>query len=88
MAACMQHFAPCGLCEQAGSGWAVAAATNGTVNGTYRCGQVKFEFAKTAPPPFKGEVGRGMGALRRIYSPIPTPTLPLKGREYLEQVQT
>ena len=29
-----------------------------------------------------------MGALRRIYSPIPTPTLPLKGREYLEQVQT
>ena len=35
--------------------------------------------------PFKGEVGRGMGAKGRISSlpdyPIPTPTLPLKGRE-------
>ncbi len=35
--------------------------------------------------PFKGEVGRGMGAKGRISSrpdyPIPTPSLPLKGRE-------
>jgi hypothetical protein len=37
------------------------------------------------PSPFKGEVGRGMGAKGRISSlpdyPIPTPSLPLKGRE-------
>jgi hypothetical protein len=31
--------------------------------------------------PFKGKAGMGMGFVRRIANPIPTPTLPLKGRE-------
>jgi hypothetical protein len=31
--------------------------------------------------PFKGEVRRGMGSADAEFSPIPTPTLPLKGRE-------
>ena len=31
--------------------------------------------------PFKGEVGWGMGCLVRHLYPIPTPSLPLKGRE-------
>jgi hypothetical protein len=31
--------------------------------------------------PFKGEVRRGMGPESAEFSPIPTPTLPLKGRE-------
>src|SRR6185369_8435203 len=33
------------------------------------------------PSPFKGEDRRGMGVLQRRLYPIPTPTLPLKGRE-------
>jgi hypothetical protein len=33
------------------------------------------------PSPFKGEDRRGMGVLQRRLFPIPTPTLPLKGRE-------
>jgi hypothetical protein len=40
----------------------------------------------THPSPFKGEVRRGMGCLlsdaKYLISPIPTPTLPLKGREF------
>ena len=35
------------------------------------------------PSPFKGEDRRGMGVLLLLLSPIPTPTLPLKGRESL-----
>ena len=31
--------------------------------------------------PFKGEAGRGMGSESAEFFPIPSPTLPLKGRE-------
>jgi hypothetical protein len=31
--------------------------------------------------PFKGEAGWGMGHSRAYQQPIPTPALPLKGRE-------
>jgi hypothetical protein len=31
--------------------------------------------------PFKGEVRWGMGLISMKFNPIPTPTLPLKGRE-------
>ena len=31
--------------------------------------------------PFKGEVRRGMGSEAAEFTPIPSPTLPLKGRE-------
>ena len=31
--------------------------------------------------PFKGEVRRGMGSEAAVLTPIPSPSLPLKGRE-------
>ena len=43
--------------------------------------------ARTNPSPFKGEAGRGMGYSVQEFPlvagmyPIPTPALPLKGRE-------
>jgi hypothetical protein len=38
-------------------------------------------FRCLSSSPFKGEVRRGMGLFWRPCYPIPTPTLPLKGRE-------
>jgi hypothetical protein len=43
-----------------------------------------FQVAPHSSPPFKGGAGGGMGldAAATMTKPIPTPTLPLKGREY------
>ena len=41
----------------------------------------KAEVRSPGSSPFKGEVRRGMRSEAAEYAPIPTPTLPLKGRE-------
>jgi hypothetical protein len=54
------------------------------------CGPLPFEVATlssplqggaTQPSPFKGGAGGGMGLDATMTKPIPTTTLPLKGRE-------
>jgi hypothetical protein len=42
---------------------------------------ISTNLPQLRPSLFKGEDRRGMGMLRRQFNPIPTPTLPLKGRE-------
>ena len=47
---------------------------------------VVWVVASVSSSPFKGEVRRGMGVpilVRRVLAPIPTLTLPLKGREFI-----
>ena len=50
-------------------------------------GERLTEHKEKNSSPFKGEVRRGMGSRGIPINPIPTPALPLKGREKIQSLE-